>query len=96
MDGGHSEAAAIGVVAAADRPAEKAAGKGVRMQNDSRPPFFSAIRDPAAADGYERRDFRAPKQRPALCFPPAKSTRRHRWRNEQVRPRIHGPIGSAS
>ena len=41
MDGGHSEAAAIGVVAAADRLAEKAAGKGVRMQNDSRPPFFS-------------------------------------------------------
>ena len=37
MDAGHSEAAAIGVVAAADRPAEKAAGKGVRMQNDSRP-----------------------------------------------------------
>ena len=41
MDGGHSEAAAIGVVAAADRPAEKAAGNGVRMQNDSRLPFFS-------------------------------------------------------
>ena len=41
MDAGHSEAAAVGVVAAADRPAEKAAGKGVRMQNDSRPPFFS-------------------------------------------------------
>ena len=44
MDAGHSEAPAFGVVAAADRPAEKAAGKGVRMQNDSRPPFFSYLK----------------------------------------------------